>query len=96
MIKSMTVLLSINRLSVKFASKHLFTCFRTIDEIKASWPQPFLGENKPSLLTGGKFKISYITDLIVLNDNDAFVLGIRSTHTNGQTILLLYEVFADQ
>ncbi len=47
-------------------------------------------------MTGGKFKMSDAVSLIALSKKSVFLLGIRSTHTNGQLIELFYNVFADQ
>ncbi len=58
----------------------------SIDESNTSWPRPCLGKNKPSTLTGGKFKIFDVAYLIVLYENNVILLSIRSTHTNDQPV----------
>ncbi len=47
-----------------------------------------LGENKPSSLTGGKFKIFNAANVIALHKNTAFLLGIKSTQSNSYIMSL--------
>ncbi len=76
-------------LELGFRQNILSLSFYLIHVGSSSRPRPCLGENKPSSLTGGKFKISNVANLNALNKNTAFwVFGYSSSRpTAGQLSL---------